>query len=510
LPQLLEPTSGPWTIHESKLDHAAVDTEHREAWVPVAGTLAQQMARLHEAKHAQKSPRNWLLVVKSIVSEGVDRGLLLDAKAVLHLAKMLEENRIDWLLWSENNVDIRPCRDSLDWSKMTIPEEDELLEATAWVLQLAWTVWASVGFGNAKLKNPPPPRDPDREAEVFFEACWKTVQKQNMDLARAIIRACLEMYHDPSPATRDEVTLELATFFPIDEPPELPEEKEEEKEEQRELEQKEQAKEEQQDEDEEGGVKNSWTVLSGNIQYHDHTKGRRRPKVTIHKGWRPTDFGFKVRYPHRYTIDKSIFGVRAASEGSLMIDFSQSMKWDNSDLLFLLEQMPEIFIAGYTGVHDPQYYGRICVIAQDGRFNVFNGIDPECDGNNAIDLEALELLAKKPAPRFWLSDGMVTEGRHIVPYMDSAGRLEPYLTKPFEKLPPMAKGFLGTHHELISKVNALMKRAEIIRVPNAETMRALATGKRVTVYRTCTPEQPVQRTRWYGDAIEPAPVKFQL
>lgn len=509
-PQLLDNRPGPWVVHESVLDHAAVDLGGQQAWVPPALTSAQEKARLHEAYHVKVSPRDWLKVTLGIVSEGLSQGIMVSTETVLTIVKMMEENRVDWLLWSRHRHDIRSCRDALDWSKMTIPEDDPV-EATAWVLQLAWTVWASEGFGKDKVPNPPPPREPDPEAKLFFNACWKIVQEYNSDLAMCIIKACLTMYNKPTAETRDAGTLQIVTYFPIKDPLELPPEKQEEREKQEEKKSEQKKSDDDVDEDESGGVKNDWSVIKGGIQYHDHTKGRRRPTVAIHKGYVPTDFGFKVRYPHRYAIDGSIFSTQRLSEGSLMLDFSGSMQWDNTDLLDTLEKMPNIYIAGYTGVHDHRYYGRICVIAENGRFNLFSGIDPECNGENDIDLEALEVLATKPGPRFWLSDGMVTGGKHMfrIPLTD-AGPLTPMLKKPLLSLRSTAIAYLGHCSVLIHKVNVLMKRAEIYRVPNAATMRDLVRGKRVTLYRTCTPENTTHRSRWYDDAIDTSPVRFQL
>lgn len=508
-PHLLEPIARPWAIHESVLDHSAVDTGKREAWVPKPGTRAQQLARLHEWYHVKVSPRNWMKVVLRIMEEAAEKDIMLDMKAVLHIVKMMEENRVDWLLWSRHKIDLRPCRDALDWSKLTIPE-DNPLEATAWVLQLAWTVWASVGFGKDKVPKPPPPREPDPEAAFYFNECWKIVQQYNMDLAKCIIRACLTLYNEPTSRIRDLSTLEIARYFPVEPPPEMPEEKEEEKEKQKAIEEKEKQRDEQLEQDEEGGVDNPWSEIKGGVQYHDHTRGRRRPKVIIHKGWRPIDIGYTLRYAHRYGIDKYIFGLRSASEGSLMIDFSGSMTWDNNDLLYLLDKMPNIYIAGYSGVHDPKYYGRICVIAQNGTFNVFTGIDKECNGNNDVDVEALEVLATKPAPRFWLSDGVVVGGRYAKNTYRDAGPMTPLLKKPFESLPYQARAYIGICCDIMYRVNKIMQRSEILRVPDAATMRDLAAGKRVVLYKTCITEKDKYSRLFTGEAFNLSPVKFQL
>ena len=514
LPQLIDSREASWSVLESALEHSGVDKVACRAWVPKPGTRAQQLARLHELYHVKVSPANWNKVTAEIISRAAEDDLLLDAKAVLHISKMMEENRVDWMLWSRHRIDIRSCRDALDWSKMTIPE-DEPLEATAWVLQLAWTVWASQGFPKGKVPNPPPARDPDPAAQEYFEQCWKIVLQYNSDLATCILRACMAMYNNPSARVRDQGTMQIASYFQVEPPPELPEEKPEEKEEQEELEKQEKEREKQEQEEREGGTENEWVEIKDKIQLHDHTRGKRRPVVFMNRAYRPINIGFRYKYPTRASLDGYVFGMKAATQGSLMIDFSGSMEWKNDDLLFTLERMPGIYIAGYSGVTNPEYYGRICVIAQNGRFNEFTGIDNECNDANAIDLEALEVLATKPGPRFWLSDGLVVGGKHERKIITDAGPLAPLMNQPFGPLmrtqtPAYTYSYLGHECDLIDMVNKVMKRHDILRVPNAQTMRDLISRKTVTLYKTCTPNDDKMWERYYARSIERQPMRYQL
>lgn len=505
-PELIEPNPAPWLVEEVDIQESAVDTKNRKAWVPQAHTPAQRLARLHEGGHVKYSPRDWdKRIIGTIREAKAMKDCDHDPRAAEKIQKMLEENRIDWLLWSRHGIDLRPARETLDWGKM--PDPPTVLYALGMCLQLAWTVWASRGLGGKSgVPNPPPTRTVDTDTAEYFDKCWALVIEENEPLGRAMIRACMRMYSDPTHTMRDKVAAELLTFFPLEkeEEDEPPPPKKEEQEAQDEAEQEEAEHEEYLDQIETGI--GSDVVTEGHVQYHDHTATVRRPSMRIARRAIPVSQGLGLRFPHRYFLDRAIFAQRLLTEAGIMIDGSGSMAWTDEDMQFLMSKLPAVKVGVYSGLQpgmrgpDGQsLYGRICIVAKNGQFARFDGLDKEMDGGNDVDYEALQLLARWPRPRLWLSDGFVCGGKHAGPAQD-----HPQI------------GFYeisdGRVHELC---NAWMKRHDILRVPNRETMHKLLSRQRVRLYRSCTPH-PDDVPRYGGPDIEAQfpvpclPVQFQL
>jgi hypothetical protein len=511
------PIAGPWTVHRVDIRESAVDTENNIAWVPEAFTPAQQLARFHEWGHVKHSPGSgraqgtWRQVCANIMGR-VSEEVTPDPRAVLHIAKMLEENRIDWILWDRYGIDLRQAREVLDWKLMPDPE-DTLMSLGA-CLQLAWTVWASRGLGKG-IPNPPPKRAPDPETGEYFDKCWKYLINENLDLAKAMIRGCLEMYSNPTPARRNQVAAELATYFPLEqiEEPKPPPTKPEEQKEQEEAEQQEREHEEYLDK-QETGVGGEVEQYSG-VQVHDHTANIRRPTMRVARRHVPVPQGINVRDPHRYMMDRSVFGQRLLTEGGLMIDGSGSMRWNNNDMVILMNVLPAIRIGRYSGFGDSDNmygamigkvntnkpYARICILAKNGRFARFDAPDTGSNDGNMADFEALRLLATWPKPRLWLSDGMVCGG---VNQGDSLHH------------PPV--GFFQGWGKLHEMCDSWMKRHDILRVPDRETMHKLLKRQRVTLYRTTVSPTPWLKEHGliYGteniwpEGVNPEPITFTL
>lgn len=509
LPELMEPKPGVWDIHEVDIQESAVDTQNRKAWVPKAHTPAQRLARLHEGGHVKYSPRDWQKrVVRTLQAAQIKAGKPIDPRAVEKILKMLEENRIDWLLWDRHSIDLRPAREVLDWSLM--PDPSSVLFSLGMCLQLAWTVWASRGLSaKSGIPNPPPVRAGDPATEEYFDKCWSLLTEENMPLAKAMIAGCMRMYTHPTHEMRDQVAAELSTFFPLEaeEEEKPPPQKKEEQKAQDKAEAEEQAHQEYLDE-QETGVGGD-LVAHGRVQIHDHTASLRRPSVRIARRVVPVSQGPGLRFAHRYFVDKAIFGQRLLTEAGIMVDGSSSMSWTDEDMRFLMTKLPAVQIGIYSGVRSSEwdhktglsYVGRICIIAKQGRFARFDKIDPEMNGSNDVDLEALWMLAKWPRPRLWLSDGEVCGGLHTGP-------------SKFHK----AIGRYYSDGALYEKCDAWMKAHEILRVPDRETMHKLLNRERVTLYRTCAPGMEFFERRFnasvhnYGDIypVKPEPVTFQL
>lgn len=510
LPNLVEPEPGIWTGQEVDIQDSAVDTQNRKYWVPQAHTQAQRLARLHELGHVRYSPRDWPKRVSRATSAAMARiGKPIDPRAVDKIQHMLEENRIDWILWDRHGIDLRPSREVLDWAKM--PDPDNLLSCLGMSLQLAWTVWASRGLGTkGGVPNPPPVRTVDTDTAEYFDKCWRVVLEENEELAKAMIRGCTRMYSHPTHEMRDKVAAELSTFFPLEEEPEEkpPPPKKREQQEQDRAEEEEQALQEIQNALETGI--GSEVVTEGGIQYHDHTATVRRLTMRIARREVPVTRGPGLRFPGRYFIDKAIFGQRLLTEAGIMVDGSGSMKWTDEDMQELVLKLPAVRVGVYSGVDNvhtadgEQVYGRICIIAKDGRFARYDGLDKECNGSNDVDYEGLQLLARWPKPRFWLSDGAVCGGRH---------------TGPAERHETI--GWYEGDGKLHELCDSIMRAHDILRVPDRDTMHRLLKRERVTVYRSSTPsvEWLTQNGSMHSgrhirslfpEGIDPMPIQFQL
>jgi hypothetical protein len=501
-PELIELQGRSWDVEEVEIIQASVDLVHAKARVPQARTPAQKLARKHEGGHVKYSPRpgrkhgDWPSSIARVMEKV---GPTADYDACVKLSKMLEENRIDWLLWDRHKTDLRPAREVLDWGQM--PDPDTLLQATGIVLQLAWTVWASRGLSKG-IPNEPPARTPDADTGEYFDKAWKMVCDENEELAFAAIKGCLRMYANPTHTTRELVAAELATYFPkVEEEEPQPKEKPEEKKAQEEAEQEEKEAEDRAEQEATGA--GSEIVAIGRVQYHDHTATVRQQNARIIRRSVPVAQGINARFAHRWMLDKSIFAQRMLTEGGVMIDGSGSMKWTDDDMKLLLDKLPAVTVGLYSGAYgtNPQtkekIYGRICTIAKNGKFAKFTGRDPGTSVGNEVDYEALQMLAKWPEPRLWLSDGIVCGGVHHGPCDHSTHLIGRFW-------------YEGKLHEMCS---AWMKAHRILRVPDRDTMLKLLRRQRVTLYRTPRPADGVTD---YGDPAQwpphyrPEPVQFQL
>jgi hypothetical protein len=352
------------------------------------------------------------------------------------------------------------------------------------------------------IPNEPPARTPDHDTGEYFDKAWKMVCDENEELAFAAIKGCLRMYANPTNATRELVAAELATYFPkVEEEEPQPKEKPEEKLAQEEAEQEEKEAEDRAEQDATGA--GSDIVAIGHVQYHDHTATVRQQNARIIRRSVPVAQGINARFAHRWMLDKSIFAQRMLTEGGIMIDGSGSMKWTDEDMKLLIDKLPAVTVGLYSGAYgtNPQtgetIYGRICTIAKNGKFAKFTGRDPGTGMGNDVDYEALQLLAKWPEPRLWLSDGIVCGGLY------RGGCLHPeHLVGRFR--------YDGKLHEMCS---AWMKAHRILRVPDRDTMHRLLKRERVTLYRTPRPANGMtdypSPTDW-PPHYRPEPVQFQL
>lgn len=145
----------------------------------------------------------------------------------------------------------------------------------------------------------------------------------------------------------------------------------------------------------------------GLLDIHVHTHSSTASKV-IAAQWRSSQDGTNIRYPSRLYPDGRIFGVKQRA-GSLLVDVSGSMGWEQSSLEAAIKRLPGLWVAAYSGHGtSSKYVGRLCIVAQKGRLSE-KGNENEMSGGNyesGADLAALEFsLRVAPKPFIWVSDG---------------------------------------------------------------------------------------------------------
>lgn len=116
--------------------------------------------------------------------------------------------------------------------------------------------------------------------------------------------------------------------------------------------------------------------------------------------------------PYRLTLDNKIFTrKRKLAGGTVLIDASGSMSFSDDDLANLIAVAPGARVAVYAGEGD---VGRLVIVADSGKMTTCDVISSSLMGErhrmygNVVDGPALDWLARQPAPRVWVSDGMVT------------------------------------------------------------------------------------------------------
>jgi hypothetical protein len=131
----------------------------------------------------------------------------------------------------------------------------------------------------------------------------------------------------------------------------------------------------------------------------------RLPKTkTIRSKYQATDIGASPRYIHRLLTDGQVFArKRREPGGSVLIDDSGSMSWENEEIEDIVEAAPAIDIAAYSA---PGPVGQLMIIAEDGTWADVNKYRPAGSGN-VVDFPALEWLATKAEPRIWVTDSQV-------------------------------------------------------------------------------------------------------
>ncbi len=524
LPHLLEPNPGPWVMEEVALENSRVDIIARIAQLPKPNTPAQQMARIHEMLHIMYTPKDLRDRRNTLLNQAEDEGKRINSNFLMDILLKLEETRVDWIGWAYHGYDLRACREALAWGTKPVPDDD-IKSCTSWILQLFWTVLGSTTVPPL-VDEGPDIRTPDPDTKEFFDSCWQAVAAEKGEaFLRALVQAGLQICHEPTNAVRDKLAYELACWFEEPPPDEEPEESEEEKEAQDEAEQEEEEEEAKEEEEKSGGINNEVEVYD-TWELHDHTLGLRRPSSKFRQLWKPQDMGTIMRYPQRWLLDRNVFGRKVTTQAAVLVDLSSSMQWNNDDLEHMLAKLPALWCGGYSSVrakYGSTVQGRLCIYAKNGRFNEFTGIDPEMSGGNDIDLEALQYLARLPGYKFWVSDGHTCGGVH-------QGKPHPDITNTWTATYSVLHNMTAVGY-LYHECTRVMKRAGILRIPNAQVMRDLIDGKRITAYRSvvmgeeeldatvaryaewasrvANPREQILKD-FYGGLMSSEPVKIQL
>ena len=155
----------------------------------------------------------------------------------------------------------------------------------------------------------------------------------------------------------------------------------------------------------------SRTFGGSGCEYHRHIHPARHSRA-MRQPQGATDIGVEPSLFERLIEDQRIFRNRRPG-GSIAIDCSGSMSWPFDELKRAISSFPSATIAKYQGIYRGDgAVGRLCVVAEDGRWDDDVEVSEDgFNGDNAVDIEALEWLASQRAPRVWLSDGGVCSGR---------------------------------------------------------------------------------------------------
>lgn len=126
------------------------------------------------------------------------------------------------------------------------------------------------------------------------------------------------------------------------------------------------------------------------------------------RAWRMSDEGALLRSPHRACSDGRVFGSirRKRDSGSVLIDTSGSMCLHADEVDQIMTLLPGVTVATYCS--DASYDGELRIVAAKGRRASTDEMTNEDWFGNGVDGPALRWLARQPAPRYWICDGVVT------------------------------------------------------------------------------------------------------
>jgi hypothetical protein len=120
--------------------------------------------------------------------------------------------------------------------------------------------------------------------------------------------------------------------------------------------------------------------------------------------------GAILQFSHRMWSDGRVFRGRRRRPpgGTILLDASSSMPLLPQDVVNLVRRAPAGTIAAYASRSRNMTWGRLTVLARGGWRVSDDDIAAAVGGGNVVDGPALQWLAAQPAPRVWISDGLVT------------------------------------------------------------------------------------------------------
>lgn len=187
------------------------------------------------------------------------------------------------------------------------------------------------------------------------------------------------------------------------------------------------------------------------------------PRRRLARTWRALEQGVVFRYPDRYLSDQAVFSYpRRVPLGSLLIDVSGSMGGICHELMAIVDTIPSIVIATYSGSSDR---GTLRIVAKSGRRLSKPEISYKTSGSgNIVDGPALQWLAAQPPPRIWVSDGAVTGVGDIPGGGNNLECDRICQRRDIHRIPSLSKA-----HQALEKHAARMKRRAPLRKSSVTT-----------------------------------------
>lgn len=418
VPEGVDPTPGVWQIEEGDTINACVDLRNKRGIIPRARTRASEQVRLHEMAHVANTDEHEH-----------------ESEMGHFICRMLEEIRVDAILYQQRGIDVRCRHDDYDW-------ED------------TYSKTASTPFGQAMLY-----------LQIIFQAMGPITSQDVKDVATTIrgklpaplnelLDTCVRnILGNPTPEERERLQKILVKYFMPPPPPPPPtshlkpevadeiirqivQEDEEERERKRKqaekeapktgqkIETKKLSKEEEAEleallgdykSDKKPGGGMGHVSMFGHAEVHDHI-ARSAKTQHVKAPFTRTGRGMVPEFMEHYLVDRRIYRTEHRG-GVLIIDTSGSMRPNWPLIQQSMHDFPNIVTLSYGGVTTERQRltganGRICVHSKNGRIDPNFMMEPGRDYGNDVDIEALDYATRFKGPKVWVSDGGAGGGNY--------------------------------------------------------------------------------------------------
>lgn len=394
---------GPWQVSLVSSGESKVAVSERQAYMPLPATKQDLMIARHEFGH----------VACGFTMLGENGEPLDGSSPVAVFGRMLQEPMVE-VIATETGFDIRQARDGLDYSNrqdMPIPDESDWYTLARQTLQYAYSATES--------------KNPDLKAFAAEVARRMRAHPYVGVLENAYVKvvAAAKAYgantRDESKRARlGEVIASqarvLAERFGPEEKPTQPTHQTMEQsqaraavvraEAQQEADDRKAEWQEEMQRQQDGKQEPPGDVQAGaatKIEVHRHVTvkraGKRAPSL-----WRSSPDSGPMRYPQRF-LDGEPFGRRSKG-GGILIDGSSSNSAAIAGLADTIQKLPNLWVGKHVGTGNST--GRICVIAEKGRFG-WVGTEMDNGGNEGTDLPGMRMMVREASPPYvWVSDGL--------------------------------------------------------------------------------------------------------